>query len=131
MGSATERRLSLGDILWVIIALAIASWVLATAKTDSIQPADPISAVALGAWMTAPLLWYLWSSRSVMRYLVAGLFVGVLIVNFDITYENTHSTAAFGLFFFPIYAFAALLAARAIEGLLHLVSNRRSVGRRD
>ena len=102
-GALQPGRLSIWLPVAGCVAVTLPRFLLDT--TDSIQRMPVPWAAALTAWWCLPLLGLLTTAR------VAGLSLAA-------TYRNTHSTAAFGIYFMPLYLAAGVGVLLGVEALV-------------
>jgi hypothetical protein len=98
-------------------------------STDSIQRATVPWAVALTVWWCLPLVWLLRTARSTV-VARGGSAAYVVFAGFSLaaTYRNTHSTAAFGIVFWPPYLAAGIAVLLGVEALVFRHQRRGRLG---
>jgi hypothetical protein len=87
-------------------------------STDSIQPASLPWAALMTAWWCLPLVWLLRSARSAAVAWVGSLIYLVFAAfSQAAAYRDTHSTAIFGVAFWPPYLAAGIAVLLGLEAL--------------
>lgn len=85
-------------------------------STDSIQRMGVLWSIGLTMWWGAPLALLVTSARSaVLRRVGPVAYLAVASLVLAAVYRDTSSTAAFGLFFVPLYLVVAVGVALGVE----------------
>jgi hypothetical protein len=94
-------------------------------STDSIQPMPLPWAALMASWWCLPLLWLLRSARSA-TLAWAGSVSYVVFAAFSqaATYRDTHSTAIFGVAFWPPYLAIGIAVLLGLEAVAMRVRRR-------